>query len=1484
MTVSSFYGDGNGGSGYSWQPTATQDANGNITAVTNWIDGVRIEDTRQLAGSETLITQFQYEDSVRPWLITNVIAPNGSELAYRFDSWGRYVETKGPGPNLGDTTATAVLETVEYLDGDAPFGVKKTVAPGTTEEGVSITYVDNLGTVLQQMQSIEDGKWAFQDFKYDVLGRPICQTVTALAPDPANGSHDGRFLTINCEEQAHTLTEYDDINLITKTTAPNGAATVQQIASTTVNNVRTVETSITDPLGRRSASFANDFGQVIMVREPGDFWGTYYSYDALGNLTEVRDRQATRNVTTIGYDTLGRKTSMADPDMGSWTYKYDFNGNLVEQLDANGQYLCFYYDNLNRMTSKWANAGTCAAAATDNDQHLAAYQYGDQVSYGQIGQLAKASWAPDHTQNFEIFDYDAAGRLIAHGRTLDGEGPFVMRYGDFSRLSQAQTMTYPDGEAVTMTYDVMGGDTLTSESQTLVDQISYNARGQMRWISRPNGANTTYTYYPAAEASPTGEDNFQLKEISHSGITKYLFEYDLVGNIEKIEESSGAVTDTQTFTYDVLNRLDTAASTTNGLAYDYDYHYDVIGNIDYIVKNGSRLEYSTGGSGQTTFAPGYGTTHSGHTLPHAVTQVGSQTFRYDNNGNMVLRNDETGSYRQTFDAENRLIEVTDTIFEDDFSSLKNGEWILNQHQSVPASSNDLFLRNVGTGSSYEATFKRGDGFNLESGDRVTFDFKVDNQNTVTHLGVASNNGGTTTNHDTYERLAILGTTNGIVAQIWRKAYNPSQTLHTLIPAEDFEINTWYSVSIVIDDIGGSQISVYQKDDPTNSGFYRVPSNTFTPEKAWRFQGWTYRNTTDLDNYVEGRATWFYYDASGQRTLTIGPDGSTTYYPFPNYEETHSPVPVEENDLCSASAPISIDECNTALVVLRALGYPNLDAELENIGSICNWQRMDCSNGRIVELRLTSAGLTGSIPSEISALDWLIELRLNGNANLSGELPNSITNLMLLRTLDYRGTAVCSPPSGPVREWLDQMTDLYESGIECETDLAALYCPSEQQITESECRSAIAVLEGLGYRNLEASLADSGSICGLTGDVFCESGHVTRLHLSFASLSGSIPSEIGNLPNLIMLDLEANTLSGPIPAEIGNLSQLEQIYLEANRLTGEIPPNLGQLPNLIILSMSANNFTGEIPPSLGNLSALQYFTVGRNDLTGEIPGTFGNLTALKVLSLHENNLSGEIPPQLDNLSQLESLVLTDTDLEGEIPATFTKLTNLQDFRYQNSAVCSPQSGPLRAWLESLNTWIDAGLSCESEPPACGGLVQEAESGLITGEFDIGNDSEASGGQYIFATADDTSATDPNGTPAAENYVTYCFNVTEAGTYRLNAQTHAANNISDSFFVTIGDQSSTDPNRIGFLWDVTREDQDPQTRRFRPDYLNDRGQADPVEVELQAGEHEVVVMIREENAQLDTLELERVGGSNPTPVPPTPTFTPTPTSTPTGDVCG
>jgi len=119
-------------------------------------------------------------------------------------------------------------------------------------------------------------------------------------------------------------------------------------------------------------------------------------------------------------------------------------------------------------------------------------------------------------------------------------------------------------------------------------------------------------------------------------------------------------------------------------------------------------------------------------------------------------------------------------------------------------------------------------------------------------------------------------------------------------------------------------------------------------------------------------------------------------------------------------------------------------------------------------------------------------------------------------------------------------------------------------------------------------------------VVCENGHITGLSLHNEQLSGSIPSEIGNLSYLKYLYLYSNQFTGSIPPEIGNLTNLETLDLKNNQLSGSIPPEIGNLTNLKKLDLKMNQLSGSIPKEIGNLKKLEYLYLSENHLSGSIP--------------------------------------------------------------------------------------------------------------------------------------------------------------------------------------------------------------------------------------------------------------------------------------------
>ncbi|KAJ4747130.1 Non-specific serine/threonine protein kinase [Rhynchospora pubera] len=111
-------------------------------------------------------------------------------------------------------------------------------------------------------------------------------------------------------------------------------------------------------------------------------------------------------------------------------------------------------------------------------------------------------------------------------------------------------------------------------------------------------------------------------------------------------------------------------------------------------------------------------------------------------------------------------------------------------------------------------------------------------------------------------------------------------------------------------------------------------------------------------------------------------------------------------------------------------------------------------------------------------------------------------------------------------------------------------------------------------------------------------HLTELQIGGNNFSGPIPKELGMLSSLqIAMNLSFNSLFGNIPDEIGNLALLEYLLLNNNGLTGEIPATFANLSSLMGLNVSYNNLTGPLPPlSLFEHMAVSSF-VGNKGLCG-----------------------------------------------------------------------------------------------------------------------------------------------------------------------------------------------------------------------------------------------------------------------------------------------
>ncbi|KAI3773433.1 hypothetical protein L1987_47962 [Smallanthus sonchifolius] len=190
--------------------------------------------------------------------------------------------------------------------------------------------------------------------------------------------------------------------------------------------------------------------------------------------------------------------------------------------------------------------------------------------------------------------------------------------------------------------------------------------------------------------------------------------------------------------------------------------------------------------------------------------------------------------------------------------------------------------------------------------------------------------------------------------------------------------------------------------------------------------------------------------------------------------------------------------------------------------------------------------------------------------------------------------------------------------------------------------------------------------------------ITHLNLSGNSFDGLIPSSIGDLGELNILDLSHNKFCGEIPIGLltnnsqwldtlklsnnilhgevfsGNLSidKISYLHLDSNCFTGSIG-NVTTTDFLYLLDISNNYFTGMIPGWISNMSFIFELVLRNNTFEGSFPcGT----TPFSFLDISANSFSGPIPSCL-NMERLEHLHLGSNRFTGSIPTSFGNLTKV-----------------------------------------------------------------------------------------------------------------------------------------------------------------------------------------------------------------------------------
>ncbi|KAJ0989102.1 hypothetical protein J5N97_007458 [Dioscorea zingiberensis] len=213
--------------------------------------------------------------------------------------------------------------------------------------------------------------------------------------------------------------------------------------------------------------------------------------------------------------------------------------------------------------------------------------------------------------------------------------------------------------------------------------------------------------------------------------------------------------------------------------------------------------------------------------------------------------------------------------------------------------------------------------------------------------------------------------------------------------------------------------------------------------------------------------------------------------------------------------------------------------------------------------------------------------------------------------------------------------------------------------------------------------------GLIGEIPSILGQLTNLNslvLVDNALTGEVPQELAKLVHLKRLVLVGNQLSGPIPPLLApNLAELLILDLSRNSLTGTLPSSLGDLTSLIKLDLSHNLLNGRLPSELGKLRTLTLLDLKDNLLSGGLTRSLQHLVSLQDMLLSSNPLGGDLVSfNWESLANLTTLDLSNTGISGSIPESIAGLRRLRYLALDNNHLTGIVPPKLAAlpWLNAL----------------------------------------------------------------------------------------------------------------------------------------------------------------------------------------------------------
>ncbi|KAK0593454.1 hypothetical protein LWI29_036953 [Acer saccharum] len=266
----------------------------------------------------------------------------------------------------------------------------------------------------------------------------------------------------------------------------------------------------------------------------------------------------------------------------------------------------------------------------------------------------------------------------------------------------------------------------------------------------------------------------------------------------------------------------------------------------------------------------------------------------------------------------------------------------------------------------------------------------------------------------------------------------------------------------------------------------------------------------------------------------------------------------------------------------------------------------CELKNLIELDVSRNNLEGHLPACLNSLTNLRALELSYN-HLSGNLPSFIGNLMTsLRYLslgenNFEGLFSFSSLANLSKLEIFHLSTENSTLQVLETE-EFFQPPNQLKVLYLRKCNLHAIPSFLMYQHsLEFIDLSHNKLVGMFPTWLLHNNtRLQRMNLTNNSLSGTLqlPS---STHDLLDLRISNNNLNGQLPENLGMiLAKLIHLDLLENRFEGYIPSSMGEMKRLRVLDLSSNNFSGELPNAfVSGCFSLELLRLSNNNFHGNI---------------------------------------------------------------------------------------------------------------------------------------------------------------------------------------------------------------------------------------------------------------------------------------------